>query len=142
MRVIVRAYKKNPDIRFLAGDLTRHLPNKAWASEVSRLFEYVKSRVRYTEDITEIETIQTPDATLALGYGDCDDMAVLLAALLESIGKPTRFVAIGFQPNRYEHVFTQVRIGGKNDWVTLDPTENQPMGWTPPGFVSWMIRDN
>jgi transglutaminase-like putative cysteine protease len=61
--------------------------------------------------------------------GDCDDKSVLLAALLESIGHPTRFVAIGFQPDDFEHVFVETKIADR--WISLETTEPVEIGWMP-----------
>lgn len=142
MRNLVRAGKKSLDIRLLAGDLTQSLGNKAWFDEIRTLFDYVQSNIRYTLDINGVETLQTPEVTLSLGYGDCDDMCVLLASMLESIGHPTRFRAIGFTPNEYEHVFVETQIGGSGQWMALDPTEPNPAGWSPPGVISYMVCNN
>ena len=73
-------------------------------------------------DVNGVETLQTPLVTMEIKQGDCDDQSVLLASLLESIGHPTRFVAIKqnfFGP--YVHVYTETRIGPK--WYPLETTE-------------------
>jgi len=68
------------------------------------------------------------------GFGDCDDKSILLASLLGSIGHSSRFVAIGYRPNEYAHVFVEtIAAGGEGNWIALDPTEDVPMGWRPPG---------
>jgi len=56
------------------------------------------------------------------GYfaGDCDDCAMLVAALLASIGIPVRFRAIKITDTEFEHVFTEARIRGV--WYPVDPT--------------------
>ncbi|HJW55863.1 MAG TPA: transglutaminase-like domain-containing protein [Burkholderiaceae bacterium] len=136
----VREYKKDPQVRGLARELTLSLPQKHFSGEVEALFEFVRDEIRYLWDIADVETLQTPVVTLENQSGDCDDKATLLAALLESIGHKTRFVAAGFQPGQYEHVFLETKIG--NNWIALDPTEPVPMGWTPPGMRARMVRHN
>lgn len=130
----VREYKMNPRIRGMATELTMHLAQKNFTGEVRALFEFVRDEIRYLWDITDVETLQTPIATLDNRVGDCDDKATLLAALLESIGHKTRFVAAGFSLGQVEHVFVETKIG--TDWIPLDPTEPVPMGWAPPGIVT------
>lgn len=142
MRAIVREYKKHPVIRSLAGDVTKNLRNKAWREEVRAVFEYVRSNIRYTQDINGVETLQTPVATIAVGYGDCDDMCTLLAALLEAIGHPTAFMAVGREAGEYEHVYVITKIGDNDDWISLDPTEDEVMGWQPPDMTVFMRIDN
>jgi len=136
MSDFAKAGKKSLYIRNKALDLTQSLPAKAGMSEIAALFDYVQNRVRYVRDINGVETLQTPEQTLEQGSGDCDDKAVLLASLLESIGHPTRFVALGFDgPYDYSHVIVDTRIGG-NKWLPLDATEDKPMGWRPPGITA------
>lgn len=130
MRRYVEQYKTHPQIRELALSLTRHLPQKDFNAEVDTLFRFVQTRIRYVRDVHEIETIQTPVKTLEYGQGDCDDKATLLAALLQSLGHPTRFHAMGFRPGHVEHVLLEVKKG--TEWVALDATEPQAMGWRPP----------
>jgi hypothetical protein len=136
MRAIKNAYKKLPSTRNLALSMVSNLPQKSFVREVHLLHEFVRDRIRYVKDIAGVETVQTPDVTMHLRAGDCDDKAVLLASLLESIGHPTRFVAIGTTPERYSHVFVETRIGQK--WIALDPTEPFEAGWRPPKIAKQM----
>jgi len=131
MVAIVKAWKRSPDIRALAISITRALPNKDYRGEVELLFNYVRDRIRYVQDISDIETLHTPDVILAQGAGDCDDKAILLASLLESIGHKTAFTAQGWEnnPEYLSHVSVQTRIG--TVWVNCETTENVPLGWTP-----------
>lgn len=142
MRGYVKQYKKDLRIRDLAANLVKPIQPKSWLQEIAACFDYVRDEIRYTQDIEGVETLQTPIATLELGYGDCDDMCTLLAAMLGSIGHPTRFVAIAFEPNNFTHVFLQAQVADAYTWIALDPTESYPIGWKPPGFIAWMIRDN
>ena len=132
--------KKAPSIRAKAQELVRYIPQKDWVAEVRALWTYVKDRVRYTRDIHNVETLQSAERTLAIGEGDCDDKSVLLAAMLESIGHPTRFIAVGFKPGQFRHVLVQSLIGRK--WVGLETTEPVKMGWMPPNIKSAMILHN
>jgi transglutaminase-like putative cysteine protease len=142
MSAFVRAGKRVPLIRSLALSIARPIPGKLWVEEIQAVFHYVQQNIRYAQDITDTETLATPTATLEIGQGDCDDMCVLLCSLLEAIGYHTRFVACGFEPDMYEHVFTQVQLPNKAKWIALDPSESVPMGWQPPGIVACMVKDN
>ena len=123
MRRFVREYKKSLPVRQLALSLIRDLPgHKNWVGQIKRLHKYVQNRVQYVRDVNGVETLQTPLVTMKIRQGDCDDQSVLLAALLESIGHPTRFVAIKqnfFGP--FVHVYTETKIGPK--WYPLETTE-------------------
>jgi len=108
----------------------QHLKQKDYAGEVAALHAYVRDQVRYVRDIDGVETLQTPEQTLNLGQGDCDDKSTLLAAMLASLGHKARFEAVGFQPGRYSHVFVSAKLRDK--WVPLETTLPVPMGWAPP----------
>jgi transglutaminase-like putative cysteine protease len=132
MRRLVDRFKTDSRIREAALTLVRGLPPKAYAREVHAVFRFVRDAIRYVRDVHGVETLQTPVATLELEAGDCDDKSTLLAAMLESIGHPSRFVAVGFKsPGHYEHVYVKTRIG--QSWFALDPTvSTAEVGWAPP----------
>ena len=139
MRDLVRQYRTDVNLRHTAASLVQHLPQKDWAGQVRTLHEFVRDGIRYIRDVNGVETVQTPDVTLRVKYGDCDDKATLLATMLESIGHPARFVAVGFkEPERYSHVFVETPIGEK--WRTLETTVDVPAGWTPRGIKARMIQ--
>lgn len=129
MSRFVREGKKNFHVRNAAISRTRHCAQKDYACEVRALHVFVRDGIRYVQDINGVETVQTPDKTLEIAAGDCDDKSVLLAAMLESIGHPTRFIAIGFQPNIYSHVYVETKIGA--NWIPLETTEPVEVGWEP-----------
>ncbi len=140
MVALARQARRDPGIRYLSAGLVFNVAPKDYRAEVDTIFQYVQSNIRYTQDINGVETIQYPENTLEFGYGDCDDMALLLASMLESIGHPTRFAAVGFEiQNQFEHVVVQTLIGTR--WVTLDATEPNAMGWEPPDIITWLVRD-
>src|SRR5260221_3118787 len=154
MSRLVRDYRTHGSIRSTAQDLVEGLPSKAFRDEVRALFNFVRDDVRYLGDVNEVETLQAPDVTLASRQGDCDDKATLLASLLQSIGLPTQFVAVGMsEPGVFEHVYVRTLVG--REWIALDASteggECAPrftgdpcpgeMGWEPPDAVSVMVEN-
>ncbi len=141
MRQFVREYKKTIPVRELALSLVRDLHgHKNWIGQVKRVHSFVQRNIQYVRDIRGVETIATPLVTMQTRQGDCDDQAVLLAALLESIGHPTRFVAIKqnvFGP--YVHVYTETKIGPK--WYPLETTEKM-RPFAPMNFSGRMVVNN
>jgi transglutaminase-like putative cysteine protease len=139
--------KRDYTIRNRALFIVEGLRQKAWFDEIRALHEYVRDEVRYVRDINGVETLATPVKTLQSMQGDCDDKALLLAALLESLGHETRFVAVGFTPGQYDHVLveTKVRIrakdGTRDKWIPLETTEQVAPGWYPPGVVQRMVQN-
>jgi len=129
MRRLVREARTLPVIRNLAIAITATVKNKDRAGEVRAIHEWVKANIRYIRDVREHETLTAPAFTLALRAGDCDDHAMLVASLLEAIGHPARFAAVGTSPERFKHVFTETRLGQR--WVSVETTEPVPVGWHP-----------
>lgn len=129
MRSLSRRFKTDLTIRKKAAALTQHLSQKDWSGQVRALHGFVRDGIRYIKDIDGVETVQTPLFTLQNEYGDCDDKSTLLAALLASIGHPSRFLAIGMEPGKFSHVLVETRIGDK--WIPLETTAPVPPGWLP-----------
>jgi len=140
MSSIIRAGKKDTLIREKALSLIRYLQQKDHVNETAVIFEFVRDQIRYVRDIRGVETLHTADMVMDYGQGDCDDKSILLASLLESIGIPTRLVAVGFSNRPLSHVFVEANLSGK--WIALETTEPQPMGWSAPGITSTMILYN
>jgi transglutaminase-like putative cysteine protease len=142
MSALVRQFKVDPRLRAAAIDLISHLAPKDWAGEIRVLHEAVRDQVRYVHDVHGVETVQTPPVTwFDLQAGDCDDKSTLLATLLEAIGHPTRFKAIGRRAGEFEHVYVQTPLAGR--WVSLDTTHTgAAAGWEPKGFSAVMIQNN
>jgi transglutaminase-like putative cysteine protease len=141
MRQLVYDGKVRPYIRIFAARLVHHLPSKDARGEIFACWRFVKNNIRFLSDIHDVETLQTPVNTLIWRYGDCDDHAVLLASLLGAIGYRTRFVAVGFQPNVYVHVYCEAEFS-PNAWIALETTEDVPIGWRPPGVIAQMRVEN
>lgn len=131
MRSIVGQWRSDPSMRQAATSAIFLTPEKNELSEVETLFRLVRDGIRYTRDIHDVETIQTPDKTLLGKVGDCDDQTVLLATLLEAVGYPTRFVVAGYSDSKeLQHVYLQVFAN--DEWIDADPTEHHPLGWSGP----------
>lgn len=138
MRELARKGALRPEVREVAiGALQESgaRPHDA-ASELAALHRWVRDRVRFVRDIAGVETLQAPHYTLHLMAGDCDDRAVLLAAMIRSIGIPAdlRFRVIAAnrsRPRTFSHVYVMARIGRRD--IALDPTYlGNPAGWQHP----------
>jgi len=128
---VVRANKADVGLRTVAQQLVRGCADKDYRCYVTRLHTFVRDKIQYVGDVRGIETLQTPQQTLRIGSGDCDDKAIVLATLLESIGFATRFAAIGVRGGDYSHVLPEVRLGkGFVSLETIVPTAT--LGWFPP----------
>lgn len=141
MANLVKRGKTNPAIRSKAVALVQNLRQKDRLGEIDAVFRFVRDGIRYVRDINNVETLHWPEQIMAQECGDCDDKVVLVNSLLQSIGHRTRFVAVGFRPGEFSHVFSDAEIA-PNKWISLDATEPYPMGWRPPGIVEIMVWPN
>jgi transglutaminase-like putative cysteine protease len=103
--------------------------------EVCALFEWVQQNIRYTRDIFRVELLHSARRMLELRAGDCDDMTIVLGAMLVSTGHPVRLILAGFRPERphsYSHVYPEVNVAGR--WVPIDASTDRPIGFEPPAL--------
>jgi len=99
------------------------------------VFGEVRGNVRYTSDISGVDTYQSPKHTLALRSGDCDDFSGLTCAALGAIGIPCRFKVIKTKgANDWNHIYAQAGFprANPNKWVSMDSSVNMPFGWEAP----------
>ena len=144
MARMVREYRANPQIIELARSLVSDIPGKDFAAEAAHLQDWGRASIRYTLDVYDVETLQTPLVTLQVRQGDCDDQSTLLATLLNAIGHEARFVAVGFSPDNFEHVLVETRAEPGASWLPVETTEPVPFGvhpWTLGEVVTRINRD-
>lgn len=138
MRDIVREWREHPMVRQLALRLTSSCRERDWTCQVKRLHAFVRDSIRYVPDVYDVETLQTPELTLQQRSGDCDDQSILLAALLQSIGHPVRFVALAFADGGFSHVMVETPIGGY--WVAAETIRPWQLGRRPQNVVRRLFR--
>jgi transglutaminase superfamily protein len=103
--------------------------------EVRAIFDWVRRNIRYTRDIFRTELLHSARRMLELRAGDCDDMTILLGAMLVATGHPVRLVLAGFRPHKphaYSHIYPEVNVRGR--WTPLDATMPFDLGWAPPAL--------
>jgi hypothetical protein len=142
IQALIRAGAKDFYVRQKAIDilLEKGIKPKDYLGEIKALFEWVQGNVRYTKDPFRVEVLHSARRMLELRAGDCDDMAILLGAILEAIGHPVRLVLVGpdpLRPSLFTHVYLEAYYKGR--WIPLDPTMPHPMGWAPRAFVKKVI---
>ena len=100
--------------------LEKQVKPKDYLAEIKALFEWVQQHIRYTKDTFQVEVLHSAKRMLELRAGDCDDMAILLGAMLEAIGHPVRLVLSGPNPLRqdlFTHIYLEVFHKGRLDPV-------------------------
>ncbi len=111
----------DPDIlqlsRNLVGtDTLQTSPEMIPWTQARILFEGLKNRgIGYQSDpnipYDRDDRVQFAPMTLSLGSGDCDDLVVLYASLLESVGIPTAFVDVQDPEASQGHVYLMFDTG-------------------------------
>ena len=124
------------------------VPSNNFADESLAIGDYIKNNVRYVRDPDGIEYLQDPVdlintmATAAqtgnLAQGDCDDMALLIATLLLSIGHTPYYRAVRYKADsgHYNHIYVvdyDRNQGSGKMRIVLDAIMKQyPIGYEVP----------
>lgn len=124
------------------------VPPRAFQRQAAALLRWVQENIYFVNE--PAERIQEPLYTLQARMGDCDDVAILLMALFESIKLPWRFVLSGrvdqdkvrfiegsalpewFPRARWSHVYGMVGTPPfqPTTWFFTEPTvRGVPLGW-------------
>lgn len=137
---LTRQYRTDLTIRTVAENIVSGVQGKNFYGEAAAIQAWVRDNIRYTMDVDGVETVKNPVLTLYSHSGDCDDMSLLAGALLNSIGHPVRYVAVGTQDaGNLEHVYVETKIGTR--WVGVETTEDVELGWTPQPQLARMVRN-
>lgn len=119
--------------RLIYGVVNREMRGKwkQYRQEIETLLQWVKQVVDYRRDPYNVELVQDVWASLDRRRGDCDDMALLVAAGAEVLGAPSRFVTVSTRPNgQPSHVYLEVMVDGV--WSPVDPIVQESfVGWEP-----------
>lgn len=148
LRIMVKFvlnYRANPVVRVTAQTVVRDCANRDVTCQVRAVHAFVRDNIKYVRDVRDVETIQTPDYTMRMGSGDCDDQAVLTCCMLESLGFQCRFLAQAIRGEGFSHVSGQVMLGTR--WVNLEtiiPTLPETWNGLPAGSpmpIGWFPSD-
>jgi Transglutaminase-like superfamily len=114
--------------------------------EIRAIYNWVRQNIRFVRDISGKETLRTPREILEVRAGDCDDInAILLPALLGTIGVPTRVVTVASHPaapDQFSHIYAEAQLAG--GWIALDAARRNPrLGRAPENYFRkrvWMLN--
>lgn len=128
MREFARRGGEDARIRLLALDIVGACDARDHACEARAIHMWVKRNIKFRRDPVGVEWLQDVERTLMLRSGDCDDISVLVAALLRSIGHMVRF-RVGGYGNGFTHVWVIDLLDGR--WVDIDASvESAEFGWS------------
>lgn len=139
---VARNRAGDPLIRKLALNIIsdQKIPSNNYIDEALALGDYIKNTVRYVRDPSGIEYLQDPLTIISQmqageACGDCDDMALLVAALLLSVGHEPSFAAVRYQDVQgpYNHIYVvdyDHNQQGPNQRIVLDAIlKDRPIGF-------------
>ena len=137
MRQLATAGALTPDVRHVAAFLAQGL-GRNQLSHADAIAGWVAQHTHFLPDPSVAEALVPPDILVGIiadqGFAqvDCDDVAMLAAALGLSIGLRARFVVVSFLTvdAPYEHVWAELSDAEGSEWVVIDPP--RPLQGFPP----------
>ncbi len=116
------------------------------------VFRFVRDRVNYTPDIDQFDhdefalnadELATSIDQNGVGYGDCEDSAVLLAVMYKGAGFRSAIVvgsghtaALVYLPD-YNKTATFFELEGEQGWIWAEATgKKNALGWTSTEFIN------
>jgi len=120
------------------------VPEKNWRQETVAVFDSVRENIRYTRDTYNKDLFQHPLRTFEFGGGDCDDYAIVLASMLQSVGYPVKLRVIQtVDSTDWNHIYVLVGLPpqGPKQWVSLDASVDKPAGWQAPRDIVAAVKD-
>lgn len=134
MRRWVRQETPHPLVRGLALGVTNGIPGRDSLRQVYAIRGFLETAVAFTRDPDGTELLHSPARMAKLVRSgslplrvDCDDVAILAAALGKAVGLKARFVIVGFGSPRapFRHVWTELRSPTGGEWYEMDVTRSQ-----------------
>lgn len=135
MRELVETAKRDPVFVRRARSIVAQARERDADAEIGAVSAFVRRGIRYVADPLHVELFTDPrvmlaDALAGTGAGDCDELSTLGAALLESVGYPTRW-RVGGEGENWQHVWLDVKHP-RRGWLPVDDTaKGRPVGFDP-----------
>ena len=120
--------------------LASRLPQKDFLAQLRAVYNFIGERVRFKRDTFNAEHLRHPDQLLAeiietgSTAADCDDAAMLGAALVRALGMRPVFTMKRHPLTPFEHVYFGAELDGQI--VPMDPQERTPFGQHTPPMTS------
>ena len=79
-------------LRTYANSIIKDCPSNNKECQINTIYRYIVENFNYVSDPRDTELIQSPQETIQIDGGDCEDLSILLVSLLENIGIRTYLV--------------------------------------------------
>ncbi|GEM_PF-3036473 len=138
MKRLYNEYKADPRIRQKAHEITSGIAKdprtglanrRNYQAMAEAIYQWMKGNIAYQRDPAGVEYLQSPIKTLKYGFGDCDDLTTLGAALMSAVGIPVRFGLAktnAQNPRAYSHIYAEYEADGQ--WKPFDPALHTQAG--------------
>ncbi len=131
-------------------DIVAHVQAYDETGEVRAVYNWIQRNIRFTKDPLTKETLFPPQELLKIRAGDCDDISMLMGAMLLALGYPARLVTIAANPSdpgEFSHVYVEVEIPpGSGNWMAVDAARyGAQFGVEPPAYFrkrAWSLVDD
>lgn len=129
IRGMISKWSGHPDVRNLALRIVRDagLDTRDKPAMAQTIGRWVQDNITYIHELPE--RFQTPEVTIATAAGDCDDMNILIGALVEAIGVPVGVIAMEVN-GAWRHIFPAAWI--KDAFLPLDASLKDRIGTVNP----------
>lgn len=145
MRAFVHDTDRTGVVNQWAVRLAASCPQKNYLCQMRRIYDTLKLNIRFKADAFGVEHLRHPDILVAEitrntnamihCSADCDDVAMLGAALLRAMGFRAAFITTATMPGApFSHVYYGAQLPG-GDFVPQDPQERIPFGHESPRAV-------
>lgn len=150
MRKLVDLAVSDPNFVRFAIEIVRGVAPFDHLAEVQAVYQWVQRNIRYTMDPVTKEKLYSPQDLLKIRAGDCDDIAMLMGALVIALGFPARLVTIAANatdPGEFSHVYLETEVPpGSGQWLAMDAARpGAQFGIEPPVYYrkrAWSLTDN
>lgn len=130
--------------------ILRGVPEFDELSELRAIYDWFKRNVRFTRDPLTKEKLIPPAELLKIRSGDCDDVAMAIAAAVTQIGFPARWITISTNaenPREFTHIYVEAESPiGSGNWIALDTARiDSQFGLEPAHYYrkrAWSVAGN
>jgi len=146
----------NLDVEQTAVTIAKDYPGEYNMNQVSEVYDALRKGWYYYSDPSYKDKYKSANRTLqdgkisnSIGMGDCDDFAILMASLLESLQGSTRIIFAYDQDTRLNHAYAEVYLGKNSDprmdeligWLKDEYNQTEIQGRTVAGDEVWLNLD-
>lgn len=130
MRAMVYREFMNPLVRLTASEIVGGISGQDGLEQAHAIREYLENHTEFLRDPDGVEMLHGPVWQLqqirqnGVVRVDCDDVAMLSAALGKAVGLRARFVVVGFGNPKapYRHVWAELSPRNPPAWIDMDIT--------------------